>query len=793
MRNFFQLISRNFRKNFLISVINLTGLSTSLACVMLIVSFIIYELSFDRHYSNFDRIYQIVLNSRQGSLGPRTVQIPEPIGSTMQQELGEIEATTCVAIYQRTFLVKNLPHQLKIIKGNPSFFKIFNFKLLYGTAVTVFRDASTIVLSESIAKKLFPGRSAIGETLMSYGTNYIVSGIMEDIPSNTHFSADAVIQEQPTSDVLTFEGYSAIPQYVLVKKNVDVDKLKQKLPSLFKKYGLGSTGTIELIPVTDVRLLTSDVVGSYLNQSDKDYVYIMGCVAFLILAMGCVNYINLTTAQSMGRFKEIGIRKVLGSRRIQIFLQLVGESLVFFVVAVLIGAFVAILLGPVFFKFLNIPNPATGTVFKIIIALTIITILSAICSAAYPALIMSRLAPSSLLVNTKTFIGFNFRKTLIVFQFFLSICLTVATFVAWKQLNLLKNRPLGFEKDHLMVLQPMNIGRNQAAFKEMLLQSPNISSVSFADISLGGEFGSNIIITSPNDSVSRIDIAHISADHDFIETLGIKLKSGRNFSHDKSGDLLDSASLSQLEAKGIMKEASEVRKQEPIIVSQSYIDKFGLDNTGGGVSGTIIGVVSDFQLTNFNKATPLIVYTNDTKDEILSTYIRIRKNNTVQSVQYVKKNWEKLFPDKIFQYYFADERIAAFNEYENRLTFLFTIFSFLAIGISSIGLYSLMVLIVRQRSKEIAIRKVIGSSVTQITILLSKEIFVLLSIAIFIATPVALYATNLWLQNYVYQIHVNGTLIFLSCLLVVLVSIFTVLFQAITAAQTNPVKSLKTD
>jgi putative ABC transport system permease protein len=803
IKNHLIIVYRSFRKGQHFSFISLFGLDIGLSSVMLIVTYIQYELSFDKHFSNSERIFQLVMESSGSGLIERTMETPGPLGRTLTREIFEIEASTALQPYQRTYLVDNRPLQLNSISVNPHFFEIFDLPILKGNKATALKDESGVVLSQSTAEKLFPGTDPIGKVLTykSFdGTiNYCtVTAIIENIPPNTHFTAD-IISSKPDSDrPLDFRGYSAYPQYVLFKTNTNVAKVEAKMPSVLAKYNLGSTTHIRFLALPDIHLRAGKISGPNFNLSDIRYVYIFGCAALLILLIGCINYINLTTAQALRRVKEVGIRNTLGSGRSQLAFQFIGESFLFFVVAITLGAAISIVMLPAFNRMLQVNLTVSEFFsFRNIFLFLTTALCSGFLSGLYPAFFLSRMQPSGIFKerNVGLKINLSLRKVLIVFQFSVSIALIVATIIVWQQLYLFHNRPLGFDKYHLIILPSIHLKSNPDAFKTKLLGHPNIIAATFADIELGKAIGNSSSMDDPADSTKRLRFGFVHGDFDFLETMGIAVESGRNFSRAFPSDQVDYDALEA--AAGDEADSEELMYQQPIVITQSLAKALHLKKPVneviklGALQGTVIGVVKDFQVTTLKDVSPLLVYKPKNSWLGTTTYLRLRSQNIPESILHIENTWKEFFPEQPFHYSFADDNLQRLYESESRMASIFSSFSLLAILISLLGLFSLAALSVKQRTKEISIRKVLGASVSEITIQLSGGFILLILIAALISSPLAWYGMDRWLQDFAHRIDIQWSVFVLATAAAVLTGVTTIGVQTIRAAKANPTHALK--
>jgi putative ABC transport system permease protein len=808
IKNYLIIGYRNFRKGHIYSFINLSGLAIGLASVMLIIDYIGYELSFDKQFSKSGRIYQLVMESHATSPVERNMQTPEPLGKTLADEFPEIASSTILYPFEATYLVDNRPVQVNSMMVNPNFFEIFDLPIIKGNKATALKDESGIVLTRETAEKLFPGAEAIGKILSRKSfdgsvTYYTVTAIAENIPANTHFYADVISSQATSTQALNFRAYSALPQYVLFKPNANVARVEAKMQAVLEKYNLNKTSRIQLLPLADIHLRAGKISSYNLNISDIRYIYIFGSAALLILLIACINYVNLTTAQALQRVKEVGIRKTLGSGWMQLSFQFIGESFLFFFFANILAAAVSVLALPVFNKMLQVNLQLTDLFsFQNTALFFAIALITGLLSGAYPALFLLRMQPAGILKdkNGGLKINFSIRKVLIVFQFSISIILIVATTIVWQQLDLFHNRPLGFNKNHLLILPSIHLKSKPDAFKTKLLDHSDITSVSFAELDLGNAIGNSSSMSDPSDSTRRLNFGFVYGDLDFLETMGIKIESGRNFSIQFPSDNVDYDSLYSIaRKKSDFKLAEELLHRSPIIITQSLAKALQLKQPVNKVirmdalQGTVVGVVKDFQVTTLKEASPLLVFKRKKTWLGTTSYVRLNNRNIPESIRYIEKTWKQFFPEQNFHYSFADDNLQKLYESENRMASIFSSFALLAIAISTLGLFSLAALIVKQRTKEIGIRKVLGASVSEISLLLSRDFVVLIMIAALIASPLAWYGMNQWLQDFANRVAIQWWIFALAAAAALLTGITTVSIQTIRAAKANPIEALKTE
>lgn len=812
LKNYLLLAVRNFRKDRHYSCINLLGLGVSLATVMLIVAYIRYELSFDRNFPNHDRVFQVLMETRAAGHVQKSMSIPTPLGPALRDEFPEVEATTTFSQGSMVFRHNNQLINIHSTTASPSFFSVFNFPFIYGNAASALTRSDNIVLTEATAQKLFRDQYPVGKTMSAFqydGTEkqYTVSAVISNIPLNSHFNLEAIIPVRETKETLDFNAYSSAPQYILLKRKTIAGSFDQKMTAFYKKDNAPETVKIQLLPVTDIRLHSGKIDNQVNNVSDIRFIYIFGAIALLILIIASINYINLTTARSMQRFKEVGMRKVMGARAAQLVLQFTGESFVLFCLAIPIAVLLAYIAWPAFCSFLQIGNDIAYLInFSNLAYLAGISIITGVLAGLYPSFFLSFRPPVALFkgINNNIRVNFSLRKTLIVGQFSISALLIIATVIVQEQLHMLNNRPLGFNKEHLLILPHTGYknGPAAAAFKQELLQQSGIRAVSISSLNIGKHFGSTSSMEDSSDSTRELNLAFIDADLDFIKTMDMPLLQGRNFSSAFPSDMIDISSI--LDAMGkaaTQQEKDEFYKkilQRPIIISESVAKALHLQNPvgatlkTGALQGTVIGVTKDIQALTLKNVSPMAVfrYNHNASGQV---YVRVQPDHVPETIQMIQSKWKKYLPNQIFDVEFTDARLQKLYEAENRLASLFTAFAILAIGISALGLFSLVALLLKQKTKEIGIRKIMGATLLDISALFSKDFISMITLAIIIASPVAWWSMNKWLQDYAARIEISWWVFAVTGVATLLIALITVNIQVARAARANPVKSLRSE
>ncbi len=805
-RNYLLLALRTVYRDRTYAAVNLAGLALAFGAVLLIIGYIRYELSFDRHFPTADRVYQLLIENKALEPEQRKIQVPSPLGRTLAEEFPDVEAATPLFSWPQKVKVADKYLTLKSVSAGADFFKVFDLKVIRGNASSALSDKQNIVLTRNIAHRLFPEENPLGKTLerVNYDgttTPMTVSAVMEDLPANTHFFAEVVVPVRLANEALNFEAYSSISQYILLKKGSNIANLERQMSDFGKKYGLENKSglvNIRFLPLTDIRLNSGKIDDQRYHVSDVRFVYIYGVIALLILAIASVNYINLTTARSFQRIREVGMRKVLGAGKARIVLQFMGESFLLFCLSLPFAVVLAYLFWPAFGDLLQIAEDRSY-LFNVpnIVALCAIATVSAVMSGLYPAVVLSRMQPVE--VFRQKIGGFRFsflfRKALIIFQFCIAVLLMNVTVLVYKQLQFLSNRSMGFDESFLLVVPDVH-HTQAAAFKQMLLGLPAVESVSYGGgVSIGKGYDGSSTMSDPADTTKRMSFAFVDADFDFLETLKIKLLSGRYFSEKYGSDLLN--------YNGLMRETRDRDEQTrlmrsmPVVVTESLARQLNITKTDTSLylpalQGTVIGIVKDFRVTSFKEESPLVVL-RGSQSGSGQAFIRIAGSKVPATLEAIGQVWKSVFPNKPFEYSFADDLIQQIYGHEKRLASLFTVFAVLAISLSVMGLFSLLALMVRQRTKEIGIRKVIGASALDISALFTKAFVILILLAIVIASPVAWWGMSRWLENYAYRTELSGWIFGLTAISVMAVSLLIINLQVMRAAAMNPVESLRTE
>jgi len=804
IRNYFKIAFRNLMKYKFISFINLFGLTVGLTCCLLITTYIINELSYDRFNEKASQIYRVTrsFNTVNGAENLHLSSVAPPFGPLLQHEFPDIQSQTRVLFTGTTALryEDKLFNEKQVFFADKNFFHFFTVPVIKGNPETALTDERAIMMTEEAARKYFGHEDPINKMIRVDNQSYYkVTGLFKPFPHNAHFHPEILLSFNTLNDSAVYGkrnletnwGNNSFYTYLLFPKNYPAVQLESKFPAFLDKYMFfpGAPRTVKASATTKLYLqkLTDIHLRSHLDDEaepngDINRVYIFGAIALFILLIACINYMNLSTARSALRAREIGVRKVVGAQRREIIAQFLSESVFISGLALLL----ALLLTWLSIPLVNSLSKQALSINQLVHAPVILVIVSlpfiiGFLSGVYPALFMSSFKPSLVLKGSFK-IGkgnISFRQILVVAQFAISIILIIATVVVFQQLKYMQNATLGYDKSHVITMNYIGSLSNQyESFRTELLRNPNVKDAGRSSRIPTGrlldDMGASVLSGDSMVPVN-IDLKFIAADIDFIPTYGISVVAGRNFSRDFVK--ADSANF-------IINETAVQ------MLGWNSRNAVGKDMTYGGVRGKIIGVIRDFHFESMHqKIIPLLLTFNNNFYGNLS--IKISGNKIPATLAYIEQVWKKYLPETPFQFTFFEERFANMYASEQQQGKIFTIFSFIAIFIASLGLFGLSAFAITQRVKEIGIRKVLGASVSQIVAMMSKDFLRLVLIAAIIAFPVAWFAMHNWLQDFAYRISMAWWIFFVAGILAALIALITISFQAIKAALANPVSSLK--
>ncbi len=808
-KNYFRTAFRSLTRNKNYTIINIAGLAVGIAVCMMIFFIIQFHKSFDNFHTKRDRIYRVLseYSHAEGAKTGKDVPFPMPVGLRMTFQ--QIEQVTAIFASHDDKLI--IPDDngktLKVFKEDkgvfyvePSFFKIFDYPLLAGSYESL-EDPNNVLLTKEIAEKYFGDwNTAMGKTIklqlggyiFEHGTQVLkVSGILATIPVNTDFQLKLVVAygtsfsgslmaKSTNWQDRTNTGFGC---YVLMPPNTSVENFNKQLRAYSKEVQAPDNNDSHFIqPLSDVHFDTE--TGDYNRTISRKLLNVLWLIAGFILLIACVNFINLSTAQAVNRAKEVSIRKVLGSNKSQLQIQFIIETFLIVLSAVILAGFITITALPYINQILELSlsfsrlNTATIILFLFIVTTGVTAI-----ACFYPSVVLSRFSPVDALKSklaTNTAMGISLRRGLVVFQFIIALALIIGTIIIVQQMNYFIDRPLGFDKESIINI-PFRVdtawSRREGYLKQQLLSVNGVKGMCLSS-NTPVEDGNDMWSTFKFDnSTKEAEFKAITkfADEEYLNVYKLQLIAGNNL--------------------------QPSRMTREFLVNESLMKGLGINNPddilnrqisiwGGKITCPVVGVVKDFNNRSFrNDLAPLLITTNGTMYSQVG--IKLETKNIPSTLQSVKKIWEQTIPNSVYEYKFLDDKIAGFYKQESQLVQLYKIFAAIAIFLSCLGLYGLALFMAVQRTKEVGIRKVFGSSAGNIVYLFSKEFIVLISIAFAIAAPIAWYFMHNWLQNYVYRISVSWWLFAAGGFSAIIIALVTISFQAIKAALANPVNSLR--
>ena len=803
--NYLKIATRNLLKYRFISFINLFGLTLGLTCCLLISTYIVNELSYDKYNANADHVYRVVrtfINPETGAINLKLAAIAPPAGPLLKNDFKEIQ--------QVTRLLQNSPtpfrfEEKKFNEPNSYFadehlFDVFNVQVTKGNPKKALVDPYSVMLSEDLAKKYFGGDEPLNKVLrMNNQFDLKVTGVYKSFPTNAHLHPELMISFNTLNDTAVYGannlatnwGNNAFFTYILLPQGYNPNKLEAQFPAFLNrhindgdKYKPSQYTNLTLRKLSDIHLY-SHMDDEAEENGNITRVYVFSAIALFILLIACINYMNLSTARSVLRAKEIGIRKVVGAQKKELILQFLSES----VLICWIASILAILLTRVALPWLNELSHQQLTIaslvkWQLIIPLLLLPFIIGIVSGIYPALFLSSFQPIKVLKGIMKVggSGLSFRKALVVVQFAISIILIICTTIVFEQLRFMEHKSLGFNKDHVITLAN-NAGLNDKyeSFKTQLLDNPGIKAITRSSRIPSGRLLDNMgsqIDRGDSLTPTQADIKFVVADEDFIPTYGVGMIQGRNFSKsygmDTSAFLINEAAVKVLGLK-------------------SAEDAIGKRFQYGAKKGQLVGVFNDFHFESMHqRILPLVLFMPQNIGNFGRISIKVT-GSIPAAIAHIENTWKQFLPDIPFDYSFLDDNFSRLYQSEQRQEGLFTIFSCIAIFIACLGLLGLSAFTISQRIKEIGIRKVLGATVSTIVALLSKDFLKLVLVAGIIAFPVAWFAMNKWLEDFAYRINIPWWVFLFAGLMAALVAFATIGFQAVKAARANPVKNLRTE
>jgi len=764
-------------------MINLFGLTIGLTSVILIMLFVVDEFSYDRFHTKADRIYRVVENQYYAGQPVFPVAVtPGPLGPSLAAEYADVEKATRFDMTSVYFKKGNERFRETGAYVDTTFLDIFSFEIIKGDLATALNEIDNVVLTEELSRRLFSDEEAIGQLIkVNDDREARVSAIIKNLPENSHLQFDFLMPFENMAsripEINTNWGNNTLYTYVLLKKETPIEALNKQLINQIKKNQAASITDIYLQPLTDIHLgsvrFTADVGG----KGNMQYVSIFLIVAIFILIIACINFMNLATARSMSRSKEVGLRKAIGANRSQLILQFLSESVLTAIVAMALAVLLVDLLLPQF-NLLSGKNLALDFLvnYSIISYLLGFAILTGLIAGSYPAFFLSAFQPASVLktMAIKNSGGSVFRKVLVVAQFSISIIMIVGTIVVYSQIQFIRAKNLGYEKENVVKIP--RISKEYPSFKNELLSQSGILSVSGTNQHPAYVENSTSGIDWEGKDQDNVTLIHVQGvDFDYIETMGMKVIEGRSFAKDRPTD------------------SSSVVINQQALELMRFAEPLGQKlNVGAPQPFTVIGVVEDFHFKSIHQQIePLILFIGRGVNELSYTMVRIGDGDPSTRISAIESVWKKFNPGSEFVYTFLDDDFNELYQAEEQTGTIFKYFSGLAILISCLGLFGLASFTLEQRTKEFGVRKIFGASMFQLFSAASIGFVTLVFIAFVISIPIASYFINQWLDGFAYHVSLGYQSFLWSGLIAIGVALATVSYQSAKSAVANPVNSLR--
>lgn len=788
IKNLLKVAIRHIRKHPGYSILNILGLTLGISSALFLIIYVTDELSYDRYHENAGRIYRVSakITEPDDQFTWNVAQIP--MGPQVVQDYPEVQSFVRFINMPRSLYKYEDKEYIEedFYYADSTLFDIFSYKVLKGEVLTAVKDPGKIVLTKTAAARYFGNADPIGKTLSAGDNTFEVTGIIEDVPSNSHFRFDAVSARNNLPKQLGSWGNFGVFTYLLFPQNYDVKAFETKIQGMYDAHMKTIFEPLKikieyiLEPITKIHLYSTNP-GEPEPTGSITYVIIFGIVALFLILIAAMNYMNLSTARSSRRAREVGLRKVVGSRRGPLVAQFLSESVILTLISLLLSIILLIILLPKFnllagksFNLSTLVSPI------VIISVLGIVLLTGILGGSYPAFFLSRFSPLTVLKGeiTQGSAGTLFRKILVVIQFTISVGMIICTMVVFRQLKYLKSMDQGFNQENVLTLE-LNQGmvRKYPVLKLALLENNEIKYVTSTNTQIGEGSGKVIFNMETDQGMSQRGINFAVVDHDFIDALGIKIISGRDFQQDMPSDTLTGVVVNETLAKRL-----------------GWSDAIGKKvqlGDGAQINARVIGVMKDYHQTGmYNEIESLMLVYRERNNII---YIKLSGNNKEQTISFIENKWKEVFPDQPFAYTFLSERFNRQFEADEKRGKIFTIFTILAILIACLGLFGLASYMVEQRTREIGIRKVFGADEGVIIRLISRDFIILVLISIIIAIPAAYYFMSNWLENYVYRTNIGVSIIAGAALMTIMLTFITISYKAYQASVLNPASSIRTE
>ncbi|WP_165824115.1 ABC transporter permease [Pseudochryseolinea flava] len=797
-KNYFQVFKRNLLRQKAYAALNIFGLAIGLACFVLISLYIRDEMSFDRMHTKSDRIFRMHEILESEGVGERSASLPFPVAEALQVDFpDQVEQYVRFFNFQSPALaMSTIDHEKEFYESrafftDSTFFDVFDFNLITGSKATALDHTNSVIITQSMAKKYFGDTNPMGKYLVFQGEhNLLVTGVLEDVPQSTHFQFDFLISFSTLTHYYgtSWPGWYWNPcwTYLLLRNPSDAPVLEAKMPAFIRKYfpeEIINDVTLTLFPLADIHLQSNHDYEIQPNGS-MSTLYIFGCVAFFVVLIAGINFINLSTARAIKRAKEVGMRKTLGSYKGQLITQFLFESVAVCALAAVVAVGIVIAALPFFNTFAEKDIPFSTLLDPFFVAvLILLPLVVGIFAGLYPAFVLSSFQPITALKSASSGEkGLMFRKVLVVVQFSLSIILLVGTGISMDQLMMLQKNDTGFQQENVIMIQTLRtpVAQTFEAIKAEFKSNKNVLEVTAVEDVLGAKHqvgNYSFDVMEKTRPIPRLNVRH-----DFLKTFDIPLVAGRDYSEEIYTD--DSLAL---------------------LVNEQLVKQMGWTNEtaigksfNGRLNKQIVGVVKDFNFASRHQPIKPLVIDLNLNPRAFNLFIkymavRVSPDDMNSTISFLESKWEEQYPGWPFEYFFLDSSLESLYKAESKLSKITIIFSALSILVACLGLFGLSTHTVEQRKKEMSIRKVLGSSDAEIFLLFTKRFFVLILIAIVIAFPLAYVLMKQWLSTFAYQVDIDFVIFVLVGFAALGIAFATIAFQAWKATRTNPATVLKND
>jgi putative ABC transport system permease protein len=799
-RSYFKITLRNILRHKGFSFINISGLAVGMACCILILMYISEELSYDNFHEKGSRIYRANTISSIGTNTRSYSVVPSVFSEEIAETVPEIDHATRLMSWRLVDLKHdNEEHAVpRFAMVDPSFFNIFSYEFVYGDPVSALDKPDSLVITEEIANRIFGEKDPLGETLTLVVRDtevnpFQVTGVIRNVPKNSHLKFEAlgningiqyIMNTDQTPGFLLDPYYCRLETFFLLRGDSDPQIVEEKIDRIAQeKWGKiykerGTTREFFLLNIRDIHLRSPNE-DEPVPAGDIQNVYLFSAIALLVLLIACFNFINLSTARSANRAAEIGVRKVIGSQKSQLIIQFLFESILISLIGLVVGLLLVLLVLPGFNNLLDKQMESSILLNSSVLAGILgVVILTGIVAGSFPAFILSSFDPVKVLKGKLRSASKNsvLRKTLVVFQFAVSVFMIVGIMTIIKQLDYIKNKNLGFHKEQMVVID--SPGNNSDVIRQKILQNPGVESVCFS-VNVPGVFiAYQPYNPTPEDTKKEtLRAFQMIGGYDLVKTYGLEIVQGRNFSKQYSTDTEEAIVINEKTAELLGWRENAVGKKLYNVAENNR-------------ERTVIGVVKNFHLTSLKQEiSPLVMELEPSRFRYVSA--RLQPNSIPQTLAYLENVFRDVRPGQEFSYYFIDDAFRQMYPEEEKLGQIYLTFGFLAVFVACLGLFGLSSFSAAQRTKEIGVRKVLGASIQEIVVLLSKEFAFLVLIANLIAWPLAYFVLRSWLQSFVYRIDITWDIFLVSGILAVAITLLTISHQSIKAAVSSPVDSLR--